>query len=165
MGMMRHPLENSPAEGEILTRHSETNFGLPYKFVASPDTKAFSQAPPAIMDALNRLTWAGQDAVMDGSYRLVRTKMPYLRSVLISAHLTLSPVLQLIFSNPFLPNTCMRRTDSKKRQIECILLPYERIAQRECQVDTVCQSFLCMKDCADLSQSSFFTTILFLSTL
>ena len=75
MGMMRHPLENSPAEGEILTRHSGTNFGIPYKFVASPDTKAFSQAPPAIMDALNRLTWAGQDAVMDGSYRL--TKMPY----------------------------------------------------------------------------------------
>lgn len=43
--------------------------GLPYNFIASPDTQAFSQAPAAIMDALNRLTWAGKDAVKDGSYR------------------------------------------------------------------------------------------------
>ena len=69
MGLKRHPLESSPVEGDILTRHFGINYGLPYKFVAAPDTKAFSQAPPAIMDALNRLTWAGQDAVADGSYR------------------------------------------------------------------------------------------------
>lgn len=43
--------------------------GLPYNFVAAPDSKGFSDAPPAIMDALSRLTWAGQDAVQDGSYR------------------------------------------------------------------------------------------------
>lgn len=43
--------------------------GFPYKFVAAPDSKGFSEAPPAILDALNRLTWAGQDAIQDGSYR------------------------------------------------------------------------------------------------
>lgn len=43
--------------------------GLPYKFVAAMDSKGFSEAPPAILDALNHLTWAGQDAVRDGSYR------------------------------------------------------------------------------------------------
>lgn len=43
--------------------------GLPYKFVAAPDSKGFSEAPPAILDALNHLTWAGQDAIQDGSYR------------------------------------------------------------------------------------------------
>ena len=43
--------------------------GLPYKFVAAPDSKGFSEAPPAILDALNHLTWAGQDAIQDGSYK------------------------------------------------------------------------------------------------
>ena len=33
------------------------------------DSKGFSEAPPAILNALNHLTWAGQDAVQDGSYR------------------------------------------------------------------------------------------------
>ena len=43
--------------------------GLPYNFVAAPDSKGFSEAPPAILDALNHVTWAGQDAVQDGSFR------------------------------------------------------------------------------------------------
>ncbi|KAL9077233.1 MAG: hypothetical protein Q9161_000499 [Pseudevernia consocians] len=69
MGLKRHPLENSPVEGEMLTRHFGINYGLPYKFVAAPDSKGFSEAPPAILDALNHLTWAGQDAIQDGSYK------------------------------------------------------------------------------------------------
>ena len=74
-------------EGDILTRHFGINYvcffrmhpsgfhalihvqGLPYKFVAAPDSKGFAEAPPAILDALNHLTWAGQDTVRDGSYR------------------------------------------------------------------------------------------------
>ena len=33
------------------------------------DSRGFSQAPSGIMDALNHLTWAGKDAVTDGSFR------------------------------------------------------------------------------------------------
>lgn len=43
--------------------------GLPYKYVVKIPTRAFSEAPPAIMDALNHLDWAGQNAIKDGSYQ------------------------------------------------------------------------------------------------
>ena len=33
------------------------------------DSRPFSEAPPAIIDALNRVTWAGRDAVKDGSFK------------------------------------------------------------------------------------------------
>ena len=31
--------------------------------------QAFSEAPPAIMDAINHITWAGKDAITDGSFK------------------------------------------------------------------------------------------------
>lgn len=43
--------------------------GLPYKYVVAVDSRGFSEAPSAIMNALNHLTWAGKDAIKDGSYR------------------------------------------------------------------------------------------------
>ena len=33
------------------------------------DSKGFSEAPPAITDALNHLTWAGKDSITDGSFQ------------------------------------------------------------------------------------------------
>ena len=35
---------------------------MPYDYVAVADSAPFSQAPPAILNALNRLTWAGNHA-------------------------------------------------------------------------------------------------------
>ena len=35
---------------------------MPYDYVAVADSAPFSQAPPAILNALNRLTWAGDHA-------------------------------------------------------------------------------------------------------
>lgn len=36
---------------------------MPYKFIVAVDSKSFSDAPPEIMHALSRLTWAIQQAV------------------------------------------------------------------------------------------------------
>ena len=43
--------------------------GLPYKYIVAIDSRSFSEAPKAITNALNHLTWAGKDAIKDGSYR------------------------------------------------------------------------------------------------
>lgn len=52
----------------MLTKHFAINYGYPYKYIAAVDSKGFSEAPPVILDTLNRLTWAGRDAVRDGSF-------------------------------------------------------------------------------------------------
>lgn len=36
---------------------------MPYKYVVSVDSKGFDQAPPDVMRALGRLTWATEQAV------------------------------------------------------------------------------------------------------
>ena len=41
---------------------------MPYNYVAAPDSAPFSEAPPAIVEALNRLTWAGNVAVKGKVY-------------------------------------------------------------------------------------------------
>ena len=43
--------------------------GLPYKYIVAIDSRSFSEAPAPIINALNHLTWAGKDAITDGSYR------------------------------------------------------------------------------------------------
>lgn len=42
---------------------------MPYKFIVSVNSRAFSEAPKVIMDGLNRLTWAGKHVVQDGTYQ------------------------------------------------------------------------------------------------
>lgn len=42
---------------------------MPYKYVVSVKSKAFSEAPPIILNVLNRLTWAGKRIVNDGTYK------------------------------------------------------------------------------------------------
>lgn len=39
--------------------------GAPYKFAVKQESRGFDQAPEIILNAVNRLTWAGQQAVGD----------------------------------------------------------------------------------------------------
>ena len=69
IGLQRFALAMSATEGESLTRHFAVNFGMPYKYIVSVDSKGFSEAPQPVMDALKRLTWAGRYCVSDGSFK------------------------------------------------------------------------------------------------
>lgn len=42
--------------------------GMPYKYVVDVNSKPFAAAPKPILDALHRLTWAGQKSVSDGTF-------------------------------------------------------------------------------------------------
>ena len=42
---------------------------MPYKYVAEQETTSLSEAPRFILNALHRLTWAGEQTVKDGSFR------------------------------------------------------------------------------------------------
>ncbi len=42
---------------------------MPYKYVVDVDSKSFSEAPPVILNALNRLTWAGQQSNGVGQFQ------------------------------------------------------------------------------------------------
>ncbi|KAN0085567.1 hypothetical protein V8E54_002034 [Elaphomyces granulatus] len=60
LGLRRNRLKNM---GGTLTKHFATNYGVPYHFVVdmpSNYNKHFSEAPPAVMHALGRLTWAAR---------------------------------------------------------------------------------------------------------
>ncbi|KAI9756288.1 MAG: hypothetical protein M1815_003872 [Lichina confinis] len=67
MGLKRFPLGNSVVSG-ALTAHFAVNFGMPYKYIVSVDSKSFSEAHPTIMNVLHRLSWAAQKVVHDGSF-------------------------------------------------------------------------------------------------
>ena len=41
---------------------------MPYNYIAAADSAPFSEAPKAIMECLNRLTWAGNVAVKGKEY-------------------------------------------------------------------------------------------------
>ncbi|KAJ9206360.1 hypothetical protein DTO027B5_717 [Paecilomyces variotii] len=62
VGLRRYPLQQSVVAG-TLTSHFAVNYGMPYKYVVSVDSKGFDEAPPEIMNALGRLTWATEQAV------------------------------------------------------------------------------------------------------
>lgn len=36
---------------------------MPYKYLVAVNSKSFSEAPPFIMNGVNKLTWAGQHTV------------------------------------------------------------------------------------------------------
>ena len=42
---------------------------MPYKYVADQETTSLSEAPPCVLNALHRLTWAGEQTVNDGSFQ------------------------------------------------------------------------------------------------
>ncbi|KAI9743396.1 MAG: hypothetical protein M1818_003243 [Claussenomyces sp. TS43310] len=64
-GLKRHPARQAGSTGEILTSHWAANWGAPYKYGVSVLSKGFDEAPPVIIKALKRLTWAGNQAVSD----------------------------------------------------------------------------------------------------
>lgn len=41
---------------------------MPYKYVVAVESKSFGDAPAGIIDALQRLTWAGKRTVQDGAF-------------------------------------------------------------------------------------------------
>lgn len=63
--LRRRPVRQPGSTGEILTNHFATNWGAPYKFVVAQSTRGFNEAPAVIMKALKRLTWAGEQTLMD----------------------------------------------------------------------------------------------------
>ncbi|OXV11533.1 hypothetical protein Egran_00707, partial [Elaphomyces granulatus] len=62
LGLRRYPLQQSVVAG-TLTAHFAVNYGMPYKYVVAVDSKGFDEAPPVIMNALSRLTWATRQVV------------------------------------------------------------------------------------------------------
>lgn len=42
--------------------------GMPYNYIVAVDSKPFKGAPKAIMNGLNRLTWAGKHTVGDTTF-------------------------------------------------------------------------------------------------
>ncbi|KAI9682656.1 MAG: hypothetical protein M1829_006643 [Trizodia sp. TS-e1964] len=69
IGLKRGTMSNSMLQGPMLTSHFAVNFGMPYKYIVDVESKSFKDAPRTILKALNRLTWAGQMAVTDGSFQ------------------------------------------------------------------------------------------------
>ncbi|PLB43251.1 hypothetical protein P170DRAFT_419123 [Aspergillus steynii IBT 23096] len=61
-GLRRYPLQQSVVAGTH-TAHFASNYGMPYKYVVSVASKAFSEAPGVILRALGRLTWATKKAL------------------------------------------------------------------------------------------------------
>jgi hypothetical protein len=62
-GLKRFRLQQSLVAG-TLTSHFAVNYGMPYKYVVSVDSKGFDEAPKDILRALGRLSWATEKAVM-----------------------------------------------------------------------------------------------------
>ncbi|CBF75024.1 predicted protein [Aspergillus nidulans FGSC A4] len=62
LGLRRYPLDQAQVAG-TLTAHFVTNFGAPYKYVVSVDSRGFSEACDPVLRALGRLTWATKNAV------------------------------------------------------------------------------------------------------
>ena len=58
IGLERRAKDDSRIAGENLCDHFTLNFGMPYKFVASPDSKPFDEAPDAVKMARSQLIWA-----------------------------------------------------------------------------------------------------------
>ncbi|PYH92964.1 hypothetical protein BO71DRAFT_400122 [Aspergillus ellipticus CBS 707.79] len=64
LGLQRYPLQQSVVVG-TLTAHFAVNYGMPYKYVVSVESKGFDEACSEILQALGRLTWATKQAVID----------------------------------------------------------------------------------------------------
>ncbi|RJE26901.1 hypothetical protein PHISCL_00813 [Aspergillus sclerotialis] len=62
LGLRRYPLQQSVVAG-TLTAHFAVNYGMPYKYIVSVDSKGFDEAADEILRALGRLTWATDKAV------------------------------------------------------------------------------------------------------
>ncbi|PWY80494.1 hypothetical protein BO70DRAFT_406448 [Aspergillus heteromorphus CBS 117.55] len=70
LGLQRYPLQQSVVAG-TLTAHFAVNYGMPYKYVVSVESKGFDEACSEIIRALGRLTWATSQAVKGTGDRFI----------------------------------------------------------------------------------------------
>lgn len=63
LGLKRFRLQSSLVAG-TLTSHFAVNYGMPYKYVVSVDSKGFDEAPVDMLRVLGRLSWATEKAVI-----------------------------------------------------------------------------------------------------
>ncbi|KAJ6002126.1 hypothetical protein N7522_007353 [Penicillium canescens] len=63
LGLKRFRLQSSLVAG-TLTSHFAVNYGMPYKYIVSVDSKGFDEAPEDMLRALGRLSWATENAVV-----------------------------------------------------------------------------------------------------
>ena len=99
--------------------------GMPYKYVVSVDSKPFSEAPPTIMNIVNRLTWAGKKVVNDGTYQQFNELLclGYFENQSIGvSSITLTPLFHL-FSQPLLTTTATTSTTTTAKKISDRLSP------------------------------------------
>ncbi|EFR00651.1 hypothetical protein MGYG_03658 [Nannizzia gypsea CBS 118893] len=62
LGLRRYPISPCVVTG-TLTSHFAVNYGMPYKYIVSVDSRPFNTAPPVITSALERLKWATKHTV------------------------------------------------------------------------------------------------------
>ncbi|KAF7909423.1 uncharacterized protein EAF01_003141 [Botrytis porri] len=60
--LRRGPARHPGLPMEIVTAHFASNFGAPYKFLVAHEANSFRDAPVPILQAMQRMTWAGQQA-------------------------------------------------------------------------------------------------------
>jgi len=66
--LRRSALKMAQVDGQ-LSAHFSVNYGLPYKYIVAVDSKGFNQAPPEVLEAVRRMTWAAEQAVSDNSFQ------------------------------------------------------------------------------------------------
>jgi hypothetical protein len=65
--LKRRDMKSGQTKGTTCCNHFYSNFGMPYKFVASVDSSSFEAAPKAIQSARSRLNWARRFLVGEDS--------------------------------------------------------------------------------------------------
>ncbi|TGO51579.1 hypothetical protein BCON_0158g00050 [Botryotinia convoluta] len=60
--LRRGPARHPGLPMEIVTAHFASNFGAPYKFLVAHEANSFEDAPVPILQAMQRMTWAGRQA-------------------------------------------------------------------------------------------------------
>ncbi|KAJ5688953.1 hypothetical protein N7462_003345 [Penicillium macrosclerotiorum] len=67
LGLERHLVGQARVAG-TLTGHFAVNYGTPYKYIVSVDSKAFKDASDDLMKCLGRLSWATEKAVVHAGH-------------------------------------------------------------------------------------------------
>ncbi|KAF3897440.1 Oxoglutarate/iron-dependent dioxygenase [Trichophyton interdigitale] len=69
LGLRRYPISPCVVAG-TLTSHFAVNYGMPYKYIVSVDSRPFNTAPPVIISALERLKWATRHTVDANAFQM-----------------------------------------------------------------------------------------------
>ncbi|KAM5456260.1 hypothetical protein MaudCBS49596_001281 [Microsporum audouinii] len=68
LGLRRYPISPCIVAG-TLTSHFAVNYGMPYKYIVSVDSRPFNTAPQVIISALERLKWATKQTVKEEEFQ------------------------------------------------------------------------------------------------